>query len=77
VTFKYKHMDLVNVNLGPNSISGIGRIKGVATTEMPVVGHIYIVDMIAFDNENVIPNETYPFDTISVPENHLSIFLNP
>ena len=41
-----------------------GEVLGVATTEMPILGRFIIVRV----TSGSVPNDTYPFDTISIPE---------
>lgn len=49
-----------------SEIRGIGRVVGCATTPLPVIGRMYMVQMV---KSNVpFPNDEYPFDVISVPE---------
>jgi len=53
---------------------GIGKfdgiIKGISTSEMPVMGKTYIVEAVA---GSVIPNETYPYTHVAVPECHFEL----
>lgn len=61
---------VVNVDLP--SLKGYGLIKGIST-EMAVAGCIYIVEMVS---GNAIPNETYPYTHIAVPESYLIVAAN-
>ena len=45
---------------------GIGKILGVSTSEMPVIGHMWIIQIVHCPT---IPTNDYPFNTIIVPEN--------
>jgi len=64
MTYKFKLNDFVHFDYHP--ITGVGKIKGVAVTEMPVVGVTYIVDIgETFD-------ETYPYTSVAIPEIHLT-----
>lgn len=49
-----------------NNIEGYGQIVGVATSEVPILGCYYMVKVMT-SNQN-LPNDTYPFTTISMPE---------
>ena len=62
--YKFKEKDSVAFNYG--GVNGYGKIAGVATTELPVLGCFYIVNVLS-SNQN-LPNETYPFKSITVPE---------
>ena len=63
--FEFNHE--VNINL--SSLSGRGKIKGVSG-EKPIAGCIYIVEVTESNSE--IPNETYPYTHIVVPEIYLT-----
>ena len=52
------------VDYGP--VQGVGEVRGLATVEMPVLGHHYIVRMFEWPI-----SEVYPFDTVVIPEIHL------
>lgn len=61
---KFKQDDKVAFDSG--SISGIGFIKGKASSEQPVIGSSWIIQVLSSDLK--IPNNTYPFDHIVLPE---------
>jgi hypothetical protein len=42
----------------------LGRVIGIAQTEQPVVGRLMIVECM----DGSIPNSTYPYRALSVPE---------
>lgn len=46
---------------------GIGKVVGVATTEMTVVGFMYIVQ----DLTGLFPNEEYSYGTFSVQQSFI------
>jgi hypothetical protein len=71
VSYAFKQGDRVSVNHGP--ISGIGIIKGVSSSEMPIIGAMYIVEMVVFSSSQKIPNAEYPFDHLAVPQNTLEL----
>lgn len=50
-------------------ISGYGKIVGVATTEFPVIGRVYLIEV--HSSSPILPNETYPFRVISMPEAYI------
>ena len=65
----YKQNDIVDFNNGV--IKGYGKIKGIATVELPVMGRTFIVEILECDPK--VPNETYPFDTTVVAECHIKL----
>lgn len=65
---KLKLDTLVDINLP--ALSGRGKIKGISA-EMPVAGVVYIVEVI--DSGGKLPNETYPYTHVVVPEAYLTI----
>lgn len=62
--YNFAQKDLVAFDYG--GVAGYGSIAGVATTELPILGHYYIVDT-HISNQN-LPSDTYPFTTVTVPE---------
>lgn len=66
--YKYKQNDVVHFKLG--NISGYAKVVGCATIPIPFIGRMYIVEPI---DSTEIPNETYPFTTITVSENSITI----
>jgi len=59
---------LVDINLP--ELSAKGKVKGISA-EMPVAGCVYIVEVV--DSNGKLPNATYPYTHIVVPEIYLSI----
>lgn len=51
-----------------DDLEGEGKIVGKATTEMPVIGAMWIIEPI-----NFIPNETYPYSHFVANETQLMI----
>ena len=65
--FKFHQDDRVIVRF--NSWEMEGRIVGCASTEMPVLGRMWLV--MVSKHGGYIPNEVYPFNTVSVPESQI------
>lgn len=63
---KYNYAEKDHVAFSFNTIEGYGQIVGVATSEVPILGCYYMVKVLT-SNQN-LPNDTYPFTTISMPE---------
>jgi hypothetical protein len=61
---KYPYDTIVDFTIG--SFKGTGKIKGVALNEQAFLGASYIIEVL--ESNNPIPNETYPYTTIMVPE---------
>lgn len=53
----YDHKQGSKVHYIVAGYSGIGRVCGVATTPVPVIGVTYIIE----DMSGNFPNETYPY----------------
>lgn len=49
-------------------VKGIGRIRGIATIEMPVVGHTWIVEVIRCDSDAL---DAYEYSCIPMLECHI------
>lgn len=64
--YKFYQDEIVTFNY--NQVIGVGKIVGVATIEMPVLGRLWIVEMVECSQ---VPNDTYPFNTISIPESFI------
>lgn len=62
----YKQND--EVRFSWNNVSGTGRIKGKATTEVPVIGAMWIVEI----EESTIDALLYPYSCISLPEHSIT-----
>lgn len=63
--YRFEQDEFVRFKAGP--ISGIGQIEGIAAIPVPELGGMWIVRPVSFDNCAIsIPNETYPFDTLTV-----------
>lgn len=52
------------------SLEGTGTIVGCATQPLPIMGSMWIVQV---DPNGPVPNDEYPFNTISLPEVHLTL----
>lgn len=50
--------------------SADGKIVGCASTEMAILGRFWLVEV---DPGSLIPNETYPFSVLSLPEPHITL----
>lgn len=66
----YAYKDGDRVKFDCVVFSGEGIVKGVATAELPILGCNYIIDVIKSTPE--LPNDLYPFSTVSVAENLMS-----
>ena len=62
--YNFAAKDLVAFDYG--GVTGYGSIAGVATTELPILGCYYIINVYT-SNQN-LPTVEYPFTTITVPE---------
>jgi len=65
--FNFAQNDIVAFTVG--DLKGYGKIVGCSTIELPVLGRMYIVEVIT--STQPLPSDTYPFTTIAVPEIHL------
>jgi hypothetical protein len=63
---KYKEGEHIDYIL-PGVVKGKGIIRGIATTEVPFIGNIWIVE----DLSKNFPNETYPYSHFACPESYL------
>lgn len=66
--YTYKQGDIVAYSLSvpEGKLEGTGRIVGVATNPLPILGAIFMVE----DPEN-FPNSVYPYTTIPMQESAL------
>ena len=64
--FKFKDQEVVTYTLG--QISGVGKVLGYATVELPVIGAMVIIEDLS---KNVLPSEDYPFRVFTCPEIHV------
>lgn len=62
--YNFAQKDLVAFDYG--GVTGYGSIAGVATTELPILGYYYIINVLT-SNQN-LPSEAYPFTTLTLPE---------
>lgn len=62
----YKEDQVVKYSVG--LLKGKGKIKGIATVDMPYIGKQYIVE----DLSGNIPNQQYPYTHMVVFEIHLT-----
>ncbi len=56
----------VKFQMGP-TVGGTGQIVGAATTEIPFMGRLYIIEMDS-PTECGIDTATYPYPCVAVPE---------
>ena len=70
IDYTYKQGDIViySLRVPEGVLEGTGRIVGVATTHLPIMGSIYMV----FDPEN-FPNHVYQYTTIPMQESALEL----
>jgi hypothetical protein len=68
----FKLKDQQHVEFDNGAIKGTGKIVGVATNSMPIIGCVYLVDV--YTSDVVIPNHTYPFGVIPMAEVHITPF---
>ncbi len=70
--FSYKQGQFVKFAMGGENLPrGEGKIVGVSTTELPIIGCIYMVEV----TDGSFPSDVYPFTTISVLECQLTSIL--
>lgn len=62
--YNFAEKDVVAFDYG--GVTGYGSIAGVATTELPILGHYYIINVLT-SNQN-LPSADYPFTTLTLPE---------
>lgn len=62
----------VMFNIGEEILKGKGIIRGIAANAQPPLGFLMIVE-VTESSPQVLPNETYPFRFIAVPENMLQL----
>ena len=67
ITEQYKFEQDEIVTFSYDFLIGVGMIKGVATTAMPVVGRMWIVEVFTHSCPQ-IPSDVYPFNTVCIPE---------
>lgn len=63
---KYNFAEKDSVAFDFSGVCGYGSIVGVATTELPILGCYYMIKVVTSNQK--LPNDTYPFTTISMPE---------
>ena len=63
--YKFEHDEIVAYDNGV--LCGIGQIKGVCGTELPVIGVMYILK----DLSHALPTKEYPFDHFACAECHM------
>ena len=63
---KYNYAENQPVAFNYGGVSGYGTVLGVATTELPILGCYYMIRTQTCNKG--LPNDTYPFKTISMPE---------
>lgn len=65
-TFNYKQNDKISFDTGVAGLSGKGIVVGCATEGAAVIGKTYMIKIT--ESNYPIPNDQYPFDTISIFE---------
>jgi len=70
IEYTYRQGDIVaySLTIPEGRLEGTGRIVGVATAHLPIMGSIYMVE----DPEN-FPNNVYHFSTIPMQESALEL----
>lgn len=64
---KFKNKEIVSFNNGV--LWGVGRICGIAQTPLPVVGALYIMEVVS---SNIpLPTQGYEYTHIGIHECHL------
>lgn len=71
VNYKFKGGDTVRFKYG--TLEGKGQVIGAASTPLPVLGCMFIVNTLHGYTNIDIPNEEYPFTAITLPENCLEL----
>lgn len=61
--YNYEQDDMVDFDY--QSVKGYGKICGCSSSEVPILGRFYIVEV--YESEG-IDVDTYPFKCISIPE---------
>jgi len=51
-------------------VKGIGIVKGVTTTEQPVIGCTYVLKVL--ESDPIIPSDLYPFSHLGMFEVHMT-----
>lgn len=66
--YHFKHGDIVQVSAGINAHieAFLGRVIA-PINDLPIIGHSYMVEIVDSSNEH-LPNSSYPFRAIAVPE---------
>jgi len=71
----FKNGDWVEVKIpGTEIFEGIGEVIGIASIAQPIIGSNYIVRITISKPE--IPNKTYDFSAVAVPECFLTMLKN-
>lgn len=64
MNYRFYQDQLVGFSIN-EELTGIGLIVGCSTTEMAVLGRLWIIRVVKC---GAIPSEQYPFNTLTVPE---------
>lgn len=64
---KYAANEIVEYDL--DMVKGTGKIVGIATSELPVIGYTYIVE----DLSGNFPSKLYPYTHLAVPGSLLKV----
>lgn len=71
---EYKFSNKEKVTFVYGDLTGYGEVVGVATTELPIIGSYYMVNVIWTDSVAV---KNHPFKVVAIPEiNLVSIAMN-
>jgi len=62
----YKFSESQHVTFNYSGMTGVGYIRGVSTTELPIVGCTYIIEVSRSNMD--LPTDEYPFSTLCIPE---------
>lgn len=58
---KYALNEIVEYDL--DTIKGMGKVVGIATSELPVIGRTYIIE----DISGNFPSKLYPYTHLAIP----------
>ena len=64
MNYQFNQDELVAFNSG--ELTGRGLVKGVALTAQPVIGNLYMIEIV--ESNTSFPNVTYPFTTVAIAE---------
>jgi len=64
--FKFSDREFVYFDIG--TTSGCGYVVGACGSEQPIIGYVYMVEVMNITGDIKIPNDTYPFSAMAIPE---------